>query len=351
MVCEITKEKSPLLPLRHQQGDFFVCDIFDAVPKGDMASMEHPIFSLSTKPDFQTRKYRNGPIFLTIRPGSDGLATVHDRDILIYCISQIMAALNRGRPVSKSLRFNAIDLLMATNRTTAGNGYLGLKAALQRLQSTQFETNILTGGKEHMDMFSLIDRVRIVRETREGRMQEIEITLSDWMFDAIESKEVLTLNKRYFQLRKPLERRLYELARKHCGRQRKWVIGLELLHKKTGSTSTMKEFRRLISKIIADDMTHGHMPDYAYSLLGDKIKVHPKKEFTALSENNRKNSVGAFIALRPDTFEKARKIAPGWDVYSLESEWRGWIKTPPDNPDAAFLGFCKKWKETRGTAK
>ena len=43
MVGEITKyEKSPLLPERHAQGDFFVCDIFDAVPKGDMAPMEHP---------------------------------------------------------------------------------------------------------------------------------------------------------------------------------------------------------------------------------------------------------------------------------------------------------------------
>ncbi|WP_443019818.1 replication initiator protein A [Sphingobium sp. CAP-1] len=28
---------------------------------------------------------------------------------------------------------------------------------------------------------------------------------------------MLTLNRRYFRLRKPLERRLYEIARKHCG--------------------------------------------------------------------------------------------------------------------------------------
>ena len=35
MVGEITKQdRTPLLPLRHAQGDFFVCDIFDAAPKG-----------------------------------------------------------------------------------------------------------------------------------------------------------------------------------------------------------------------------------------------------------------------------------------------------------------------------
>ena len=68
-------------------------------------------------------------------------------------------------------------------------------------------------------MFSLIDRARITRQTREGRMMDVEITLSDWVFNAIQSNEVLTLNRDYFRLRKPLERRIYELARKHCGRQ------------------------------------------------------------------------------------------------------------------------------------
>jgi hypothetical protein len=38
-----------MLPERYPTADFFVCDLFDAAPKGDMASMEHPVFSLSTK--------------------------------------------------------------------------------------------------------------------------------------------------------------------------------------------------------------------------------------------------------------------------------------------------------------
>jgi plasmid replication initiation protein len=94
---------------------------------------------------------------------------------------------------------------------------LQLREALERLQGTQIATNIITGGKETFDLFSLIDRARIVRETREGRMQEVEIVLSDWVFQAVEAQEVLTLDRRYFQLAKPLERRLYELARKHVG--------------------------------------------------------------------------------------------------------------------------------------
>ncbi|WP_353351765.1 replication initiator protein A, partial [Aquicoccus sp. SU-CL01552] len=234
MVCEITKDsRSPLLPDRQDQKDFFVCDIFDAAPKGDMASMAHPIFSLSTKPDHQIRRYEDesGKNYVEVRPSSDGLATIHDRDVLIYCISQVIAALNEGRQVQRVVRLKAYDMLKATNRVTDGRGYKGLRAALVRLQGTQIETNISTGGTEQLDIFSIIDRARIVRETRDGRMQEIEIELSDWVFNAIRAQEVLTLHRNYFRLRKPLERRLYELARKHCGRQTQWRIGLPALQR------------------------------------------------------------------------------------------------------------------------
>ena len=77
-----------------------------------------------------------------------------------------------------------------------------------------------------------------MRQTRDGRMQEIEIELSDWVFNAINAKEVLTLHRNYFRLRKPLERRLYELARKHCGRKAEWRVSLAVLQRKCGSAST-----------------------------------------------------------------------------------------------------------------
>ena len=32
-------------------GGFFICDLPWAVPKDDMASMEHPLFTLATRPD------------------------------------------------------------------------------------------------------------------------------------------------------------------------------------------------------------------------------------------------------------------------------------------------------------
>jgi plasmid replication initiation protein len=252
-ISDSQKAKSPLLPVRHPNQDFFVCDIFNAAPKADVASMEHPIFSLSTKPDKRERRYEHNGNFIEIKPSSQGLATIHDRDILIYCISQIMAAIKDGRETTQTVRFKAIDLLTATNRMDNGTGYALLKNALERLRGTTISTNILTGGVETLKIFGLIESAEIMRQTREGRMQEIEIKLSDWVFNAIRANEVLTLHRNYFRLRKPLERRMYELARKHCGKQEMWKISLELLRKKCGSSSSMKEFRRLVQIIVKEE--------------------------------------------------------------------------------------------------
>ena len=66
------------------------------------------------------------------------------------------------------------------------------------------------------------------------------------MFNAIRAQEVLTLHRDYFRLRKPIERRVYEIARKHCGQQDEWQIGLANLLKKTGSQSPLKRFRQML---------------------------------------------------------------------------------------------------------
>jgi len=39
-----------LLPDRHPAADFFICDILAALPKDDMASMEHPVFRWRQSP-------------------------------------------------------------------------------------------------------------------------------------------------------------------------------------------------------------------------------------------------------------------------------------------------------------
>lgn len=50
------------------------------------------------------------------------------------------------------------------------------------------------------------------------------------------------------------------------------------------------------------------------------------------------------MLLSTRAYEKARKAAPGLDIYALEAEWREWMESKPlpNDPDAAFVGFCRK---------
>ncbi|MGR3436916.1 MAG: replication initiator protein A, partial [Shimia sp.] len=177
---------------------------------------------------------------------------------------------------------------------------------------------------------------------------------SDWTFNAIAGDEVLTLNRQYFQLRKPLERRLYELARKHCGMKPEWRCGLDKLQARTGSTSTEKEFRRLVRVICKADEEHGHMPDYAFRLEDDVLVVTARRAFlekyTAKPDQDTTTG-GPALPLSAEALERARELAPTWDVAVLADEWRGFAarcEQPPKDPEAAFLGFCRSWFEKRG---
>ncbi len=191
--------------------------------------------------------------------------------------------LNRGREVSRTIWVTAHDLLVATNRGTGGVSYERLQAGLDRLSSTFIKTNIVTNGKRVIRGFGLIDSYEIVeRSPVDKRMVAVEITLSEWLYNAIVGREVLTISRDYFRLRKGLERRLYELARKHCGRQTRWKVGLDILHKKSGSSSTLREFRRKVSGIAKTD----HMPDYrlAYQADMDQVSFYARSPEGALKE-------------------------------------------------------------------
>jgi len=343
MVTETTNPKSQLIPDRHPQHDLFICDVADAVLKDVMQQMEHPFYSLSKKPETKVRKYEHNGCYLEITPSVKGLATIYDKDILIYCISQIMHKRNNGEEYSKRVRINSRELLIFTNRGTSGRDYMAFVEALDRLEGTRIRTNIISGDEEQIDGFGLIDSSSIRRKHGlDGRLLWCDITLSDWVFNAIQAQEVLTLHRDYFRLRKPLERRVYEIARKHCGQQSDWRIGLAALLKKTGSQSPEKRFRQMIKNLAE----HDHLPDYSVVFDGEMDMVIFKNR----GSMSPALSTPWHGTLNPEIFHDVRQVAPGWDVYMLEREWRQWLgeqETEPKAPERHFLKFCKTWHERR----
>lgn len=245
---------------KHRQLDFFTADFVDVAQKNDRHSMEHPLFSLKKRPDTRIRVYQHNEVEITLTPSVLGLATIWDKDLLIYATSQLVQGINEGRTdsASRTVRFTAYDYFVSTNRGTSGADYESLERTLERLKGTQIKTNIAAGGERRKRGFGMIEDWEIVERSGDGRMVAIEITLSKWLYCAVQALEVLTINKDYFRLTGGLEKRLYELARKHCGNQALWTVGEEILFKKSGSTGTLREFRRMLKEIVQADC----LPDY-----------------------------------------------------------------------------------------
>jgi plasmid replication initiation protein len=251
-----------------------------------------------------------------------------------------MAGINRGELPSRTVRFKTHDLLVTTNRQTGGESYQRFTKALDRLTGTLIKTNIKTDGRQIVKGFGVVDDYEIIYDDPvTKRMIELEVTLSEWLYNSVLGQEVLSINRDYFRLRKPIERRIYEIARKHCGLQKKWQIGLNNLHKKVGSASSIRKFKQSINHIIK----HGHLPDYTIKLEQDNVVFIYTGSQTIEHDEKR-------LHLKPDTIEKAKKILQQqYDVYALEYEWREWWgnseKTKLKSPDGAFINFCKKRME------
>ena len=256
-------ERKHLLKERYEKGDFFIAEAAD-VPhlRSDIASMENPLFALKTGDSRVLEYYSNtkdGQLKTVIRPAVDiGRATIFDKDIWIFAISKLMQAKFEGREINNAIEFSAEEFFQVTNRGRGGNQYLMFKEALDRLQGTNIITEIETGNQKTSSGFGLLDGWEVTEESKKKLPLRIVIQLPHWLYRSVLSGEVLSISKDYFRLKKPIDRRIYEIARKHCGRKVDWKISLPLLHQKTGATMVLKEFRRSLNSLAQANV----LPDY-----------------------------------------------------------------------------------------
>ena len=344
-----------LLPVRHPNRDFFIVDIADASPRDDMASMEHPVFSLAVKPDMRELEYTssNGNR-LRIKPSGGGLATIRDKDILLYCISKLVAQKNAGEKITPYVEASAHEIMVATNWDTGGKSYQRFEEAMLRLRGTTILTDIRTGDAVQTKGFGLVDEFQVDRRDENGeaapfgRLSKVRIKLSDWTFRAVEANEVLKISAQYFRLRRPLERRLYEIARKHVGTKNKvWRIGIEKLRAKVGTNAPLKKFRFNLKEIIRD----GNIPEYGFEIVDDMVIMQRLVPMESLPDYAP--SVG-YIPLRAATIDRAQKFCHenGLNFGEMEREWNRWANPETmKSADGSFIGFLKQKAGTPGARR
>lgn len=286
-----------LRPKKYTEQEFFIADeVAITTFRDDIASMEHPFFALKSG-DTKDREYKNGNVTVTVRGNSLGLATVFDKDIWIYAISKLQQAIFEGRPISKTIYFTPYEFLVTTNRKIGGKTYQDLEKSLERLKGTTIKTNVLySEGNSKFEVFGLIESGKIIRETKNNiEVGMVELTLPDWLYQGVTQTKILKISPDYFRIRKAIDRRLYEIARKHCGYQKEFTISLELLHLKAGSSALLKMFRHNVKQLAKTN----DLPDYAvtYDLESDRVKFtyrhyDPKREQEAAWRTEKNKVIG-----------------------------------------------------------
>jgi len=163
-----------------------------------------------------------------------------------------MRSYNSNLIGNKIVSFKAYDFLKFTGRSTCGRSYSNLRLSLERLDGARVKTNIKINERIVETFFSFIRIGKIISSIRsDGRKQIVstEIELSDWIVNAVNPKQVLTINRDYFRL-KPLEKSLYGLLRKHMGTKSHWKIRLDTVFRKLAIRSSIYEFRRFIKNTV-----------------------------------------------------------------------------------------------------
>ena len=337
-------QKSTLSTQKHLQQDFFVADIFDtATFRSDLDSMQLPIFALRAG-DKQDIVYDLGDTKISITPTSLGRATIHDKDIWIYAISKLMTAINDGKTPSRTIQFTIYDYLVTTNRETGGVNYKRSHESLQRLAGTRIF--IESGTQENKDRkaigFGLLESFRVVEE-KDGRMLRVEMTLPDWLYRSIHPKGVLKISPDYFRIRKPLDRRIYEVARKFCGNQKNFQIGLKNLYNRIGSKSPLKSFRFNVKELVEVN----DLPDYSIDFddKKDMVTFINRSKIEAPSDDEENKAEWLYFVEYKIPYEY-RETAK--DRFGLEynGNTKLWVYDGTDEPPAELEQYIVR-KEMR----
>lgn len=264
--------------------------------------MIYPFFSLSKRKRTKPIKYETDKVYIEVA-GIEGvgIATIYDADILIYVCSQLMEALNRGLPTSRTFQISMYDILQFIGKATGGQNYAELKAALDRLQATSILTNIRNDKFSKRERFNWITSWKAVEDTKTGRPVAIEFELCKWLYEGIiEKRLVLKIHQGYFGLQSGYQRFLYNVARKMCGQKTTFRINMRKLYEISGSTDNFSHFRRGVVRAI----DKSNIPGYAFQL----TERQEKKKVYMLYIANKDNDLEALTQRLENTETLAQSI-------------------------------------------
>jgi plasmid replication initiation protein len=245
--------------------------------KGDRNTMVYNFFSLRREKETELPRYDDGKTWIEVVGTKHGVASIWDKELLVYSASLIADKINRDQNPSPRITFTAHDFFVTTGSSPGGSAYERLEESLARLKSTFVRTNIETGGEGEDRGFGWLDEYKILyRRGRDGakQMRAVELTLCSWLFRAIvQDKHFLTYSPKYFEL-PPVAKRLYEIAR--SGPPGGFRMNLTKLRNRVGTTQDLRRFKAELSAY----STHKRsLPGYGLALIDPRLRRSLDKGF------------------------------------------------------------------------
>lgn len=236
--------------------------------RGERSLMAFPFFALAKSAWMKPISYNRGPVSIEVRPSANGVATIYDKEIVLYIASLMAAKIENNEQVEQDFIFTAHDLFSVTGSNQSSRSYQRLSDALERLQGTQIKTNIEAGGEGEEGFFSWLSEAKLHysrTKTGERRLKAVKVRLCDWLYRAIlRDRQVLDYAATYFSLG-PIERRIYEVARSTVSdlTNEAMKIDLETFRLQIGYQNPLANFRTALKNVAAANT----IPDYNLALV------------------------------------------------------------------------------------
>ena len=214
-----------------------------------MADLPHCSPYAISAGDIKPRRFEYKGKFIQFSPSPNGLPTIRDYDVLIYCITWIANAALEGRDddVGSTYEFEVEDFYKFSGRPRNGERESLFIQGLDRLAGSTVTTNTKPIGLDNQS-FNFVEHYQLDQDER-GRLKSVRIKIPHTFYCLAHNEFFGTVHSDYFTL-SAARRLIYLFLKQLCGSEEKLLVPYSKLYAVTGSTSPLRKFLPVIDELV-----------------------------------------------------------------------------------------------------
>ena len=279
--------------------------------RGERSLMAFPFFALFKSAWMKPLTYDHATVSIAVRPSASGVATIYDKEIVLYIASLMAVKLEAGESVEQDFVFTAHDLFQRhrqqPQRAQLRPPVRGAGAFAGYADQDQHRSG--RGGGGGLLLVAVRGEAPLQQNAhRRTAAEGGQGAPVHWVFrEILLDRHVLDYAAAYFQLG-PIERRIYEVARSTC-ENGPLDIDLATFRLQIGYQNPLLNFKAALKQIVATD----GIPDFHLEL----VKETEAAPADGAAPRRGRNCWGGRITRAP--WRPIRSDSLGPDQLLLES--------------------------------